>query len=106
MNVTPNWTEIERLYRAGQLSVRTIAKAQGTSHVLIAKYAKRGGWKRDVSMNVVDDFSTEQKMIAEAAGCLIRAQRALSALAPRAQRIAKRLATAQIKQPTREGGAP
>lgn len=105
MNASPNWIEIERLYRAGQLSVRTIATSQGITHASICKRAKRAGWKRDVAMGVIDGFSAEQAMIAEAAGLLIRAQRALSALPPHAQRTAKALAAKQIKEPTKKGGA-
>lgn len=105
MNTAPNWIEIERLYRAGQLSVRTIAASQGITHGAINKRAKRDGWGRDIAMGVIDGFTAEQAMIAEAAGLLTRAQRALSAMPPRAQRIAKALAAKQIKEPTKKGGA-
>lgn len=48
----PDWERIEVDYRAGLLSVREIAKRQGTSHVLIAKRAKREGWERDLSAKI------------------------------------------------------
>lgn len=48
----PDWERIEVDYRAGVLSVREIAKRQGTSHVLIAKRAKREGWERDLSAKI------------------------------------------------------
>jgi DNA-binding Lrp family transcriptional regulator len=36
-----DWEAIEREYRAGQLSVREIARQQGLSHTAINKRAKR-----------------------------------------------------------------
>lgn len=50
----PDWERIEADYRAGLLSVREIAAAQGISHVAIAKRAKRDGWTRDLSKRIQD----------------------------------------------------
>ncbi|HEY4292069.1 GIY-YIG nuclease family protein [Luteibacter sp.] len=51
----PDWERIEADYRAGLLSVREIAAAQGVSHVAIGKRAKRDGWERSLkpSRNVI-----------------------------------------------------
>lgn len=50
----PDWERIEADYRAGLLSVREIAAAQGISHVAVAKRAKRDGWVRDLSKRIQD----------------------------------------------------
>ena len=47
-----DWERIEGDYRAGLLSVREIAAAQGISHVAIAKRAKRDGWERDLGAKI------------------------------------------------------
>jgi hypothetical protein len=47
-----DWERIESDYRAGLLSVREIAAAQGISHVAIAKRAKRDGWTRDLGAKI------------------------------------------------------
>jgi hypothetical protein len=48
----PDWERIEADYRAGLLSVREIAAAQGVSHVAIGKRAKRDGWDRDLNARI------------------------------------------------------
>lgn len=48
----PDWELIERLYRAGLLSVREIATAQGVSHTAIQKKAKAGNWERDLKAKI------------------------------------------------------
>ena len=48
----PDWEAIEREYRAGQLSVREIARAHEISHVAISKRAKADGWERDLTEKV------------------------------------------------------
>lgn len=48
----PDWERIEADYRAGLLSVREIAAAQGVSHVAIGKRAKRDGWERDLKAKI------------------------------------------------------
>ncbi|MDD1947582.1 MULTISPECIES: hypothetical protein [Pseudomonas] len=48
----PDWEAIERAYRAGSLSIRTIAERQGVSDTAIRKRAKALGWARDLSDQV------------------------------------------------------
>jgi hypothetical protein len=48
----PDWEAIERAYRAGSLSIRTIAERQGVSDTAIRKKAKALGWARDLSDQV------------------------------------------------------
>lgn len=48
----PDWEAIESAYRAGSLSVRSIAERHEVSHVAIAKKAKKEGWQRDLSEKV------------------------------------------------------
>ncbi|WP_460061061.1 hypothetical protein [Pseudomonas sp. S2_A05] len=48
----PDWEAIERAYRAGSLSIRTIAERQGVSDTAIRKRAKALGWVRDLSDQV------------------------------------------------------
>lgn len=48
----PDWEAIERAYRAGSLSIRTIAERQGVSDTAIRKKAKALGWARDLSEQV------------------------------------------------------
>ena len=48
----PDWEAIERAYRAGSLSIRTIAERQGVSDTAIRKKAKVQGWARDLSDQV------------------------------------------------------
>lgn len=47
-----DWESIERAYRAGALSIRTIADRHGVSDTAIRKRAKSGGWERDLSEQV------------------------------------------------------
>jgi hypothetical protein len=49
---SPDWERIENDFRAGLLSVREIAVAQGVSHVAIGKRAKREGWTRDLAAKI------------------------------------------------------
>jgi len=49
---TTDWERIEADYRAGLLSVREIASANGVSHVAIAKRAKRDRWERDLTARI------------------------------------------------------
>lgn len=48
----PDWEAIERAYRAGLLSIREIASAQGITHGAINKRAKRDGWERDLKAKI------------------------------------------------------
>ncbi|RTX19031.1 hypothetical protein DZA16_02685 [Pseudomonas aeruginosa] len=49
---TADWESIERAYRAGALSIRTIADRHGVSDTAIRKKAKALGWERDLSEQV------------------------------------------------------
>lgn len=51
-NSKPDWEAIERAFRAGALSIRTIADRQGISDTAIRKRAKALGWERDLSEQV------------------------------------------------------
>lgn len=46
MSKQPDWEAIERAYRAGALSIRTIADRNGVSDTAIRKKAKALGWER------------------------------------------------------------
>lgn len=48
----PDWEAIERAYRAGALSIRTIADRFGVSDTAIRKKAKALNWTRDLSDQV------------------------------------------------------
>lgn len=50
--VAPDWERIELDYRAGIKSLREIAEGSGTSHVNIAKRAKKLGWVRDLTAKI------------------------------------------------------
>jgi len=52
MSKQPDWEAIERAYRAGALSIRTIAERQGVSDTAIRKKAKALNWTRDLSGQV------------------------------------------------------
>ncbi len=54
-----DWEAIEREYRAGQLSVRQIAKMFGVSDPAILKRAKRDGWTRDLAAKVREAVRTK-----------------------------------------------
>lgn len=47
-----DWEAIERLYRAGMLSVREIARRHGLSDMAVRKRAARDAWERDLSARV------------------------------------------------------
>ncbi|MGH8472844.1 MAG: hypothetical protein ACREVJ_10420, partial [Gammaproteobacteria bacterium] len=47
--VGPDWEVIEREYRAGQLSIRQIARIQGIAESGLRKRAEKYGWARDLS---------------------------------------------------------
>lgn len=49
---TPDWEKIEKLFRAGVLSVREIAAAHGVSHTAINKRAKAEGWVKDLKAKI------------------------------------------------------
>lgn len=58
---TYDWERIEREYRAGQLSIREIAKKFGPSEGAVRQRAKRYGWSRDLSKKVQD--RTKDKLL-------------------------------------------
>jgi hypothetical protein len=45
----PDWDAIEREYRAGQLSIRQIARQHGTRESTLRKRAQKQGWSRDLA---------------------------------------------------------
>ena len=45
----PDWEAIEREYRAGQLSIRQIARQHGTRESTLRKRAQKQGWSRDLA---------------------------------------------------------
>jgi hypothetical protein len=47
-----DWEKIEAEYRAGVLTVRSIATEHGISHTAIQKRAKRDGWTRDLKAKI------------------------------------------------------
>jgi hypothetical protein len=47
-----DWEAIEREYRAGQLSVREIARTSGVTETAIRKHAKADGWTRALTEKV------------------------------------------------------
>jgi uncharacterized protein YjcR len=47
-----DWIGIKNEYRCGMLSIRTIAKLYGVSHVAIVKKAKKEHWQHDLAERV------------------------------------------------------
>jgi transposase-like protein len=60
-----DWERIEAEYRAGQLSVREIARQHGVSAPAIVQKAKRLGWERDLSASVRE--AVNAKLVKETA---------------------------------------
>lgn len=60
-----DWEAIEREYRAGQLSVREIARQHGVSAPAVVQKAKRLGWERDLSASVRE--AVNAKLVKETA---------------------------------------
>lgn len=48
----PDWEAIERAYRAGSLSIRSIAEKHDTKEGTIRSRAKKNGWQRDLTEQV------------------------------------------------------
>ena len=61
-----DWSKIEPLYRAGQLSVNEIARENGLTEGAIRKHAKKNGWTRDLTEQV--RAKTREKFVEELAG--------------------------------------
>ena len=55
----PDWELAERLYRAGQISLRMIAPQCGVTEGAIRKKAKKEGWARDLTEKVQQAVRTE-----------------------------------------------
>jgi hypothetical protein len=51
-NKRVDWVRIEKLYRAGMLSIREIGRECGTTASNIAYHAKKNGWTRDLTQEV------------------------------------------------------
>jgi hypothetical protein len=56
----PDWEAIQRAYRAGSLSVRSIGEQHSVNHATILKRAKKEGWTRDLTDQV--RTATKQKV--------------------------------------------
>lgn len=56
---TPDWQRIRAEYRAGQLSIREIARQYDLSETAIRKKAKTEGWTRDLSSQVREKVRTD-----------------------------------------------
>ena len=56
----PDWEAIQRAYRAGSRSVRSIGEQHSVNHATILKRAKKEGWTRDLTEQV--RTATKQKV--------------------------------------------
>ena len=54
-----DWEAVEKLYRAGLLSLREIGKAHAVSEGMIRKKAKQLGWQRDLTARVEEKVRNE-----------------------------------------------
>ena len=63
-----DWEAIEREYRAGQLSVREIARIHGVAHPTIVQRAKRYGWIQDKSETIRTAIRTKTSAPSTTAG--------------------------------------
>ena len=61
MSRQPDWEAIESAFRAGSLSIRTIAEQNGISDAAIRKHAKKHGWQRDLTEQVRQ--TTKSKLV-------------------------------------------
>jgi hypothetical protein len=61
MSKQPDWEAIESAFRAGSLSIRTIADQHGISDAAIRKHAKKHGWQRDLTEQVRQ--TTKSKLV-------------------------------------------
>lgn len=61
----PDWIAIEGLYRAGQMSLREIAKAHGTASSTIKSRAKRNGWTQDAAETKRQIVSNRMSRVAQ-----------------------------------------
>lgn len=58
-SLATDWESVEREYRAGQLSLREIAKAADITEGAIRKRARRDKWTRDLSVRVREAVRSE-----------------------------------------------
>jgi len=65
MNGRPDWIAIEGLYRAGQMSLREIAKAHGTASSTIKSRAKKNGWTQDAAETKRQIVSNRMSRVAQ-----------------------------------------
>ena len=83
-----DWESIERLYRAGLLSIREIGRQHNVSERAIRKKAVAQGWERDLTERVAEkvrsdlvraeaakDPETERQIVAEAAATVVHVVR-------------------------------
>lgn len=59
LNRKTDWKKIERLYRAGLLSIREIAREVNISEGDIRYHAKKHGWKRDLTQQARQAYRTK-----------------------------------------------
>lgn len=74
----PDWEAIERDFRAGVLSAREIAAANGVSHTAINKRAKERGWVRDLKDKIqakADELVSRQQVSAEVSAQRVATER-------------------------------
>lgn len=85
----PDWERIEADYRAGVLSLREIAAANGITHGAINKRAKRDGWARDLAAKI--KAKANELVSKQAVSTAVSAERAVTErqiIDANAQRIA------------------
>ena len=83
-----DWEPIERLYRAGMLSIREIGREYDISDKAIRNKAKAAGWERDLTQKVSEQVRAE----------LVRSE---SAASPRTEREIVEAAAATVVQVVR-----
>lgn len=54
-----DWEAVERLYRAGVMSVRAIAAEHGITEGAIRRKARENGWERDLSAKVAEKVRSD-----------------------------------------------
>lgn len=59
LNRKTDWKKIERLYRAGLLSIREIAREMNITEGDIRYHAKKHGWKRDLTQEARQAYRTK-----------------------------------------------
>lgn len=93
-STTTDWEAVEKLYRAGVLSVRAIGELYGVTEGAIRKRAKKEGWERDLTAKVqqkardelvrnevrtahanADGVRTEQEIVSQAAMTVVEVVR-------------------------------